>query len=303
MYRGPVVDAYMHPGWTARTEGTIGARQEWDKDPRRARVMQTFQQSGDKPMTPEASAVETVDSMRSSGVSKGVLVASLYYPSPRPALESAVQEHHELVSQYPEIFTHVGTVLPPLQGPGTYWDLMENPRVVAQHQREFGIQGVHLTPGPWGTPPNDRWYYPLYAKCAELDLVVYSYVGMPGPLWPAHPNDPAHLDDVCLAFPDLSIVAHHIGDPWVPLMIRLAAKHPNLHICTSAWSPKRYPQELLEFMRGKWHRQPGAQKVIFGTDHPFLNQEKVVNDARMLDLPDDVLQAFMHDNAVKLFDL
>lgn len=303
MYSGPIVDAYMHPGWTSKTDGTIGARQAWEDDPRRARVMRTFGQAGDKPKTPETTVEQTVAQMAANNVVKGMFVASLYYPAQRRELEDAVSEHHEIMQEYPGVFDHVGTVLPPQQGPGSYWDLMENPRILAEHKERYGIRGVHLTPGPWGTPPNDRWFYPLYAACVQLDLVVYSYVGMPGPLWPAHPNNPAHLDDVCLAFPDLKVVAHHIGDPWVDLMTKLAAKHENLYICTSAWSPKRYPPELLQFMRGKWHRQTGSAKVLFGTDHPFLNQDKVVRDARNLDLPDDVLQGFLHDNVIKLFGL
>jgi hypothetical protein len=301
MYTGPIIDAYMHPGWTAKTEGTIGARKEWDDDPRRARVMRTFQQSGDKPRTPEATVEDTISTMRSTGVAHGVFVASLYYPSPRSELDHAVVEHFDIMGKYPGMFAHIGTVLPPQQGPNTYWDLLENPRILAEHKEKYGIQGVHITPSPWGTPPNNRWFYPLYAKCVELNLTVFSYVGLPGPLWPAEPNNPAHLDDVCLAFPELKVVAHHIGDPWVDLMTKLAAKHANLYICTSAWSPKRYPDALLKFMRGRWHGQAGAKKVIFGTDHPFLNQEKVVKDVRELDLPDDVLQSFLFDNAASLF--
>jgi predicted TIM-barrel fold metal-dependent hydrolase len=53
----------------------------------------------------------------------------------------------------------------------------------------------------------------LYAKCVELGLWLFVYVGMPGPLWPMMPNDPTVLDEVALAFPDLKIIAHHGGDP------------------------------------------------------------------------------------------
>ena len=123
---------------------------------------------------------------------------------------------------------------------------------------------------------------------------------MPGPLWPTYPNYPLHLDDVAIAFPDLVIVGHHIGDPWVEMMTHLAAKHANLYIATSAWSPRRYPTALLEFMRGKWHGQAGADKVLFGTDYPLLNIGKAVHDARNLDLPDHVMEKFMYANTNRL---
>src|SRR6266508_108912 len=300
MYSGPITDAFFHVGWAATNPETFGDRDTWEQDPMRLRVMKTFQQTGAKPRTPEIGLAETIREMDEAGVVRGVLQASLYYPADRHAWETGVSEHYEIANAHPERFDHCATVLPPLQGPGTYWDLLENPRLLEQAKEKYGIRGVHLLPAPWGTPPNDKWFYPIYAKCVELNLVVFSYVGMPGPLWPTYPNYPLHLDDVCLAFPELVVVAHHIGDPWVEMMTHLAAKHANLYITTSAWSPKRYPAELLAFMAGKWHGQAGADKVIFGTDYPLLNLSKATADARNLDLPPDVLEKFLHLNIQRL---
>jgi len=302
MYNGPVIDAFFHPGWAATTADTFGDRESWIADPMRNRVMRTFQQGGETPRTAEAGIADTVAEMDRAGVELAVFQASLYYTSDRQGLESRIEEHVDAIKQYPDRFTHAGTILPPRQGPATYWDVLENPRILAEHKERYGIRGVHILPSPWGTPPNDKWFWPLFAKCVELDLWVFSYVGMPGPLWPTYPNYPLHLDDVCIAFPELRIVAHHIGDPWVSMMTHLAAKHQNLYICTSAWSPKRYPRELLEFMGGRWHGQAGAEKVIFGTDYPLLNLEKAVADARALDLPDEVIGQFMYGNMKRLLD-
>jgi len=111
------------------------------------------------------------------------------------------------------------------------------------------------------------------------------------------PNDPAHLDDVALAFPDLVIVAHHIGDPWTDMAVRLAARHANLYICTSAWSPKAYPPSLLEFMAGRWHGTRGSDKVIFASDYPLLDLQKTTEAARALALPEADLRRILHGNA------
>ncbi|XVV38351.1 amidohydrolase family protein [Streptomyces sp. CA-100214] len=299
-YDGPIIDAFFHPGWAATTPETFGDRDSWIDDPMRARVMRTFGQGGDKPNTSEATMEQTVAEMDKLNITHAIFQASLYYQATRPELEARVKEHADIIAEYPGRFSHSGCVLPPRQGPASYWDLLENPRILDEHKEQYGITGVHLLPSPWGTPPNDKWFYPLYAKCVELDLVVYSYIGMPGPLWPTYPNYPLHLDDVAIAFPDLKIVGHHVGDPWVEMMTHLAAKHPNLYITTSAWSPKTYPEPLLRFMRGKWHGQAGADKVIFGTDYPLLNLTKAVTDARNLDLPEDVLEKFLYSNAAKL---
>ena len=114
------------------------------------------------------------------------------------------------------------------------------------------------------------------------------------------PNDPAHLDDVALAFPDLVIVAHHIGDPWTDMAVRLAARHENFYICTSAWSPKAYPPALMAFLRGRWHGTRGCDKTIFASDFPLLDLPKTVSAARALDLPKADLRRLLHDNAQAL---
>ncbi|EJM34489.1 putative TIM-barrel fold metal-dependent hydrolase [Pseudomonas sp. GM33] len=304
MYMGPVVDAFFHPAWTDTPGSKFANTSAWLEDPMRARAMQTFKKSlpehvgaSDLQGSAEERMLRDMDESR---VEKALLQASLYYPSTREALDNCVLEHVELIEKYPARFAHCATVLPPRQGPASYWDLMENPRILEEYHERYSIKGVHLLPAPWGTPPNDKWYYPLFSKCVELGLVVFIYVGIPGPLWPTYPNYPLHLDDVCLAFPDLVVVAHHIGDPWVEMMTHLSGKHANLYIATSGWAPKRYPEELIKFMAGKWHGQKGADKVIFGTDHPFLNLKKTVEDARCLALPDEVIEKFMYQNIKKL---
>ena len=96
-------------------------------------------------------------------------------------------------------------------------------------------------------------------------------------------------------------MAHHIGDPWVQMMTHLAGKYDNLYICTAGWSPKRYPPELIEFMEGGWHGTAGRKKVLFGTAYPHIDVPKAVHDARRMDLPEDVLEDFLYNNAKRLF--
>lgn len=307
-YDGPIFDTYFHPDWSTKSH-VLGDQKAFLEDPMRKRMMKTFKlderSAAAAPATTKADArpgiAGTVAEMDSAGVERAILQATLQYPTPRATLERGVAEHFEIINAYPGRFEHSGTILPPPQGPASYWDLLEPCRIVEEHQRKYGIVGVHLLNAAWGTPPNDKYYYPLYAKCVELGLAVFSYVGIPGPLWPTLPNYPLFLDDVALAFPELTIIAHHIGDPWVKMMCHLSAKHPNLYIQTSAWSPKAYPAELLEFMAGKWHGTRGEDKVLFATDHPFLNVTRGARDARALKLSATTLEKFMYLNANALF--
>jgi uncharacterized protein len=48
-------------------------------------------------------------------------------------------------------------------------------------------------------------------------------------------------------------------------------------------------------------RTRGKQKVIFASDWPVLKMSRVVPEALALDLPADVLDNYLHDNAEEFF--
>ena len=302
MYDGPIIDAFLHSPWIGQS-GTVPRADivPWTDDPRLRRVMSTFHHASE----PGGAVVrvglgDVIAAMDDAAVERGILAAKVYYPTTVERLESLHHELSRLASVSAGRLRWIATVMPPEQGAGTYWDLMQNPRILQGLSNDALLVGVHITPSPWGLPPNDRWYYPLYARCVELKLKLFTYVGMPGPLWPMGPNDPAHLDDVALAFPELVIVAHHIGDPWTDMAVRLAARHANFYICTSAWSPKAYPHSLMEFMGGRWHGTRGSDKVIFASDYPLLDLERTTRAARALALPVADLRRILYENACAL---
>lgn len=306
VYDGPIIDAFLHSPWIgeADREGDVPRADvvPWTDDPRLRRVMSTFHHPHEPGgATPRLTLAQVLTALDTACVAGGILAGKVYYPTTGERLDRLHDELSALSARSGGSLKWLATILPPEHGPGTYWDLMRNPRIIEGVQDRPGLVGVHITPSPWGLPPNDRWYYPLYARCVELGLSLFTYVGMPGPLWPMGPNDPSHLDDVALAFPDLVIVAHHIGDPWTDMSVRLAARHPNFYICTSAWSPKAYPKPLLEFMGGRWHGTPGSEKVLFASDYPLLDLDKTISAARALGLPEPALKRVLFDNAHELF--
>jgi predicted TIM-barrel fold metal-dependent hydrolase len=65
---------------------------------------------------------------------------------------------------------------------------------------------------------------------------------------------------------------------------------------TSAWSPKRLPDSVLHYMRTR-----GGDKVIYASDWPVLKMRRVVPEAQALDLPGDVLENYLYNNAHTFF--
>ena len=154
-------------------------------------------------------------------------------------------------------------------------------------------------PSFWGDaqyPPSDAVYYPLYTKCAELDLPLCLNTGLPGPPIPGEVQNPIHLDRVCVRFPELRLCMIHGADPWWDVAIRLMIKYENLHLMTSAWSPKRLPDSLLHYMRTR-----GPNKVMYASDWPVLTMRRLVPEALALDLPPNVLDNYLYNNAADFF--
>ena len=69
-----------------------------------------------------------------------------------------------------------------------------------------------------------------------------------------------------------------------------------MRLMTSAWSPKRLPDSLLHYMRTR-----GPDKVIYASDWPVLKMRRVVPEAQALDLPADVLENYLYNNAHTFF--
>jgi predicted TIM-barrel fold metal-dependent hydrolase len=145
-------------------------------------------------------------------------------------------------------------------------------------------------------PPNSKEYYPLYAKCVELDLPVYINVGSPGPRVLGDCQNPAYLDEVCWFFPDLKVVMKHGGEPWADMCVKLMLKWPNLYFATSAFAPKYYPPEIIQYANTR-----GTDKVMFAGYWPNLAYDDVFAQLEALPLREHVWPAFLHDNAARVF--
>jgi predicted TIM-barrel fold metal-dependent hydrolase len=176
---------------------------------------------------------------------------------------------------------------------------MQAVRELRRCVRELGFKGLRVLPWLWGWPPNDRRYYPLYAECVELGVPFCTQVGHTGPLRSSETGRPIpYLDDVALDFPELVIVAGHIGYPWTEEMIALARKYPNVHIDTSAYTARRYPPELVRYMQGS-----GRKKVLFGSNYPMITPKDASVGVDELGLDAEARELFFRENARRVFAL
>ena len=148
-------------------------------------------------------------------------------------------------------------------------------------------------------PINDKRWYPIYAKCCELQIPIFMCVGVPGPRVPMACQKVELLDEVCWFFPELTIVMRHGAEPWEELAVKLMLKWPNLYYSTSAFAPKYYPQAIIDFANTR-----GADKVMYAGYFPMgLTLERIFSELPNVPLKDEVWPKFLRDNAARVLQL
>src|SRR5437868_5019637 len=235
----------------------------------------------------DASAEELLASMQNGDLSKVMASACCGPRGPMITNESVA----DVVRQYPDRVVGIASV--DIARP------MDAVRELRRCVKNYGFKGLRLLPWLWGLPPDDRRYYPLYSECVELGIAFCSQVGHSGPLFPSEPGRPIpYLDNVANDFPELTIVAGHIGFPWVSEMISLCLKYPNVYVDTSAYKVTRFPREFVDFMRG-----PGRTKVLFASDYPVLKPNDCLAELETLGLSEEAQALFLGGNATRAFRL
>jgi predicted TIM-barrel fold metal-dependent hydrolase len=172
-------------------------------------------------------------------------------------------------------------------------------REVRRCIKTLGFKGIRVLPWLWEVPPTDRRFYPVLAECCELGVPFCTQIGHTGPLKPSEVGRPIpYIDQVALDFPELAIVGGHIGYPWTEEAIAVCTKHRNVHIDTSAYTFKRYPENLLRYAAGH-----GRHKILFGTNWPMIAPQKALEGLEQAPFDAEAKALFLGGNAARIFKL
>ena len=178
---------------------------------------------------------------------------------------------------------------------------MEEVRKIERLKREYSIKAVSAFPCGLcpQVPINDKKWYPIYAKCVELELPIACCVGVPGPRLPMEPQKVELIDEVCWFFPELKFVMRHGAEPWTELAVKLMLKYPNLSYMTSAFAPKHYPKAIVDYANTR-----GADKIMYAGYFPMgLTLERIFKEMPAVPFREDVWPKFLRENALRIFKL
>ena len=178
---------------------------------------------------------------------------------------------------------------------------VEGLRRLRRLKDEFDIKAVGCFPA--GTfpqvPINDKLMYPIYATCCELDIPIFCCAGVPGPRLKMNPQRVELIDEVMYDFPELVFVSRHGCEPWADLAVKLMIKWPNLYYSTSAFAPKHYPADIINYANTR-----GADKIIYAGYFPMgLSLERIMTDMKNVGFKDEVWPKFLRENAAKVLKI
>ena len=231
--------------------------------------------------------------MDRAGIERGLLLATRAGDlRVRGSYEIAYERVAEVCAAHPDRFSGLAGI-DPTRG-------MQQLRDLEHAVRELGFVGAHLYPHWFGLPPDAAQYYPVYAKCCELEIPIMMQVGQNL----IYSRDrrlpsvarPITLDQVAIDFPELVLIGIHIGVPWEAEMIAMAWKHANVFIGVDAYAPKHWPKALVHYLNSY-----GREKVLFGTDWPVIDPERAMREIGDLGLRPESLQKLLRDNALRVF--
>ena len=157
---------------------------------------------------------------------------------------------------------------------------------------ELGMSLIKLHPEIVDYPVSGPAYEPVWRFASERRTIVLSHT------WAgASTCAPGLFGPLAAAHPDVTFILGHSGGTPAGYVesIALAGQHPNIYLdlCRSAMSPVWVERIVNEV---------GADRVLWGTDFPFLDPVYLVGRLACTTLSDETKRKVFGLNAVRLFE-
>lgn len=168
--------------------------------------------------------------------------------------------------------------------------------------KKLGLAGLKLAPIYQNFYPDDKKYFPIYAKANELNIPILWHQGTSfvsnGFL---DASRPAALDPIARTFPELKMVIAHLGHPWHGECVSVIRKNPNVYADMSALGTRPW-QFYNAMMNVVEYGVP--DKVLFGSDYSFFTTKQTIDSFRRINdltegtrlprIPEEVIESIIH---------
>jgi len=165
---------------------------------------------------------------------------------------------------------------------------------------EHGMRGAAIDPYLARIPASHAKYYPIYAKCCELNIPIVITTGPATLVDNAVMEDahPRHIDRVATDFPTLKIVISHGCYPWVGEAIMTVHRHRNVYIDLAEYEEQPFSEGYIQAANTLI-----GDKVLFASAAPFMDFQEQIALYKRLPFNPEVLRNVMFNNAARLLCL
>jgi len=165
-----------------------------------------------------------------------------------------------------------------------------------------GAKGIKLHPGVQFFYPNDRRLWPIYQSAQEFGLPVISHAGTFAT--PVQYAQPKNFEEVLAAFPSLTLVMAHLGMGFFEESKSLAKTYPNLQFdCCAIIGHNETRGGLSDEALTALIREIGVERVMFGSDFPWLDPASSLERLLKLDFSEQEKQLLLAENAIRIYTL
>jgi uncharacterized protein len=228
----------------------------------------------------EISEEDLLASMDASGIDQAILIPlkprNYHFGPENDRVAAAVGAH-------PDRFFGFARV-DPWQGDAAVVELRRS-------LKELGLIGLFLHPFEEQFPANDEISFPLLQMLEERGLPLMIAGGYPTF------SHPSQLSDLARQFPNLTIIATHGGQINISGMLladalRTMRANPNVIMETSGIYREDFIEDTIAEL--------GSERVIWGSNAPYMDQGFETTRVHMAHLSDDVKRQIGRENVQRI---
>jgi len=173
-----------------------------------------------------------------------------------------------------------------------------NPAKMISQIAAMGLKGIKVHPEFQNFCFDDESLFAIWEACIENDIFVLTHTGGDVAFPAPYNSDPRRLKIFHERFKKLKLVLAHLGSwgMWDEVEEFIVGLPVYLDL---AFTLGRIDDEQLV----RIIRRHGAERVLFGTDSPWCDQEEALKHFRSLPLTDKEKELILGLNAAKLLDI
>jgi len=156
--------------------------------------------------------------------------------------------------------------------------------------RIMNFKGLKLHPIVQGFSPCNSIVYPFIEKAIEYDVPILFHTG--DPVY----GMPFQLCELAREYKKATIIMGHmgLGEYWYDA-IRSAEKADNIYLDTTGCRYKIAIEKAI--------RKIGANRILYGSDMPFLSVELELKKVLSLNISNKELELILYENAARIFKI